>query len=162
MAYCSPVSSPAGFPHWVPTRESHTFFATLLGELGLLGLMAGVWLLWRILSRSLRERRRMADPYLRAVLIALITVFAMNFLLLRHYIYDGRQGSIPAQLATYTASAGAFRLLEYLAFLVLLGWLDADYRLVVIGVLAVSAVLKFLTYRFIFERRPGDFGAYGA
>jgi putative flippase GtrA len=91
--------------------------------------------------------------------IALVTVFAMNFLLLRHCIYDGRQGSIQTQLAGYTASAGAFRLLEYLAFLLLLGWLDADYRLVVVSVLAVSAILKFLTYRFLFEGHRRDLGA---
>ena len=66
---------PEGFPHWIPTRESHTFLATLVGELGLMGLLAGAWLAWRILSRGLRELRLMEDPLLKAVLIALITVF---------------------------------------------------------------------------------------
>jgi putative flippase GtrA len=101
----------------------------------------------------------LAVPERWSFVIALVTVFTMNFLLLRHFVYDGQQGSIAGQLAGYTASAGAFRLLEYLAFLVLLGWLDADYRLVVVGVLAVSAILKFLTYRFLFEGRRAELGA---
>lgn len=66
---------PVDFPHWVPTKESHTLVANMLAELGLLGFTASAWIVVRVLRRGFTALPRMADPYLRAVLIALLAVF---------------------------------------------------------------------------------------
>ncbi|MCY3736906.1 MAG: O-antigen ligase family protein [Gemmatimonadaceae bacterium] len=66
---------PVDFPHWLPTHESHTLFATILAELGLLGLTAAAWIAWRILAFGLRSIQSMQDPYLRGVMIAFVAVF---------------------------------------------------------------------------------------
>ena len=66
---------PVDFPNWVPTRESHTLFANILAELGLVGFLASAWIVWRTLSRGFAGLGEMRDPYLRAVLIGLLSVF---------------------------------------------------------------------------------------
>ncbi len=66
---------PVAFPHWLPTRESHTLFATILAELGLVGMTVAVWIVWRILSFGVRSTRSIQDEYLRGVMIALVAVF---------------------------------------------------------------------------------------
>ena len=50
--------------------------------------------------------------------IALITVFVMNFLFMRYYIYLSQEGSATRQFIMYTFSAFGFRGLEYIAFLI--------------------------------------------
>ncbi|NKB69247.1 MAG: hypothetical protein GKR89_19430 [Candidatus Latescibacteria bacterium] len=66
---------PENFPHWLPTRESHTLFATIAAELGLVGLGAAGWIVWRVLQRGFAARRHLQDEYLRAVLTSLLAVF---------------------------------------------------------------------------------------
>ncbi|MBT3346320.1 MAG: O-antigen ligase family protein [Gemmatimonadetes bacterium] len=66
---------PEGFPHWIPTRECHTLFATIVAELGLLGLLATCWIAWRVIRHAYRGVRNMEDDYLRAVLIGLLSLF---------------------------------------------------------------------------------------
>ena len=66
---------PEGFPHWLPTRESHTLFATILAELGIVGLLAAIWIVWRILAFAFYHIKRMQDEYLRSVMIALVAIF---------------------------------------------------------------------------------------
>ncbi len=66
---------PVDFPNWVPTRESHTLFANMMAELGLVGLLASAWIVWRTLSRGFAGLRVMPDPYLRAVLVGLLSMF---------------------------------------------------------------------------------------
>jgi O-antigen ligase len=66
---------PVDFPNWVPTRESHTLFANMLAELGLAGFLASVWIVWRTLDRGFAGLRETRDPYLRAVLIGLLSMF---------------------------------------------------------------------------------------
>lgn len=66
---------PADFPYWIPTKESHTLFANIMAELGLLGLLASAWIVWRVLHRGFGGLKRMRDPYLRAVTIGLLCVF---------------------------------------------------------------------------------------
>ena len=71
----SKTTSPEGFPHWLPTRESHTLFATILAELGIVGLLAAIWIVWRILAFAFYHIKRMQDEYLRSVMIALVAIF---------------------------------------------------------------------------------------
>lgn len=66
---------PTDFPFWIPSKESHTLFATILAELGIVGFLASAWIVWRVLSRGFSGLREMQDPYLRAVLIGLLSVF---------------------------------------------------------------------------------------
>lgn len=66
---------PVDFPFWVPTKESHTLAANMLAELGLVGFCASGWIVWRVLARGFGSLRQMRDPYLRAVLISLLSVF---------------------------------------------------------------------------------------
>lgn len=66
---------PVDFPHWLPTQESHTLFATIIAELGLVGITAAVWIVWRVLTFSIRQIRSMQDEYLRGVMVALVAVF---------------------------------------------------------------------------------------
>ena len=96
---------PVDFPHWLPTHESHTLFATIMAELGLVGLTVAVWMAWRILAFGVRNIRSLEDPYLRGVMIALVAVFvtfqvsltftgefANNFL----WMFTGVMFAIPA------------------------------------------------------------------
>ena len=66
---------PENFPHWIPTLESHTTFATIFAEIGLVGVAVALWFLWRVANDTLAARRRMRDPFLRAILSSLIAVF---------------------------------------------------------------------------------------
>jgi O-antigen ligase len=63
------------FPFWVPTKESHTLFANIMAELGLVGMIAAVWIVWRTVSHGFDALKRMRDPYLRALVTALLSVF---------------------------------------------------------------------------------------
>ncbi len=63
------------FPHWVPTKESHTLFANILAELGLVGLTAATWLVVRTLRRGWTSMNATDDPYLRGVMCGLLSLF---------------------------------------------------------------------------------------
>ncbi|MBM4321814.1 MAG: O-antigen ligase family protein, partial [Deltaproteobacteria bacterium] len=66
---------PIDFPHWVPTKESHTLFASILAEVGLVGFLAAVWIVWRVLGRGLAAVRDLPDPFMRGALAALLSLF---------------------------------------------------------------------------------------
>ena len=66
---------PVDFPYWLPTRESHTLVATIMAELGLVGLVASAWIIWRTMRYAFRSLKEIQDEYLRAVMIGLIAVF---------------------------------------------------------------------------------------
>lgn len=70
--------APVGYPHWTHVKESHTFFAMILAELGLVGFLAFGWFVLRILRRGVAAVPRMQDPYLRAVLIGLVAAFVAS------------------------------------------------------------------------------------
>jgi len=93
-----------------------------------------------------------AVPEEIAFAVAIVVVFLMNFTAMRHYIYKGSSGPLGGQFATFAVSSIGFRGTEYLGFLVLHSWLGFDYRVVVVGVTGVSAGVKFLYYKFVFER----------
>ncbi|MEC8931100.1 MAG: hypothetical protein VYB08_06760, partial [Candidatus Latescibacterota bacterium] len=63
------------FPHWVPTKESHTLFANILAELGRVGLTAATWLVARTLRRGWTSMNSTDDPYLRGVMCGLLSLF---------------------------------------------------------------------------------------
>ncbi|MBT4609998.1 MAG: hypothetical protein HOC05_08155, partial [Gemmatimonadetes bacterium] len=69
-AYKSP-----DFPHWVPTKESHTLFANILAELGIIGVVASCWIVVKTLGRGWTAMHSTQDPYLRGVMCGLLSLF---------------------------------------------------------------------------------------
>ena len=63
------------FPYWIPTKESHTLFANILAELGLVGFTAACWIVARTLGCGLRGYLSIADPFLRGVMCGLVAAF---------------------------------------------------------------------------------------
>ena len=88
----------------------------------------------------------------RAVAIGFVLAYVANLLLLKTFVFQSR-GSWRREVPRYVVVNGTFRLLEYAAFTLLLDRLDWDYRVAVLSVLAVSAVIKFFVYRVIFDSR---------
>ena len=66
---------PAGFPHWIPTRESHTLLATVIAELGVVGSIAAGSIVWVTLKRGIEARRATADLFIRGTLTSAVAVF---------------------------------------------------------------------------------------
>ena len=75
--------------------------------------------------------------------LALVTVFVLNFFGMRYFVYDGRLIPVVTQFLSFLASSFGFRVLEYLAFLILHTWARLNYSVVVVVILAVSSVSKF-------------------
>ena len=63
-----------GTPSAHTLNRLHLAWQALL-LLGLGGLLASAWLVWRVMARGLAAIRGMQDAYLRAVLIGLLSVF---------------------------------------------------------------------------------------
>ena len=86
---------------------------------------------------------------------SLVTVFAMNFVLFRYYVFDGRTGTPGRQLAAFFATSVAFRSFEWLAFVALYHRLALHYLLVIVGVQGFTFVLKYIVYGgWLFKRSP--------
>jgi putative flippase GtrA len=96
-------------------------------------------------------------PEEAAFAVALVTVFVMNFLGMRYFVYPGEHRSVGKQLMLFAVSSGSFRGLEYLAFLALHTWLHYPYRLVLVVVLGTSFVAKYCYYKvFVFALNRPD------
>lgn len=67
--------APSGYPWWSRVNESHTVFATVLAELGLVGFAAFAWFISKVLYKGFTSLPQMQDSYLRAVTIGLIATF---------------------------------------------------------------------------------------
>jgi O-antigen ligase len=66
---------PPDFPHWIPTRESHTLFATVIAELGMMGLVAAGAIVFVTLRRGVRALRATVDPFYKGMLTSLVAAF---------------------------------------------------------------------------------------
>ena len=88
---------------------------------------------------------------------SLVTVFAMNFLLFRYYVFDGRTDTPGRQLATFFATSVAFRSFEWLAFVALYHRLALHYLLVIVGVQGFTFVVKYFLYGGWLFKRPARF-----
>jgi putative flippase GtrA len=84
----------------------------------------------------------------RAVLIAFNTALVVNFLTLRHFVFS-KGGSALRDLAFYGAINILFRVAEYGAFSLLFATLGLHYVIAILIVLFISAIVKFLVYRFV-------------
>jgi len=83
--------------------------------------------------------------------IGIICTFLLNFVLLKFYIFDAANSSLKKQFITYSSYAIGFRLSEYFVFLLFHSLLNFDYQIVAMIALSVSTVIKFFTYKYIFE-----------
>lgn len=92
------------------------------------------------------------DPAI-AYAVALLTVFLMNFVLFRFYVFVQTEPMpVGTQFMAYTTSAIGFRLTEYAAFLLLHSVLGVHYILTIFVVQGISFVAKFFVYgRWIFR-----------
>lgn len=95
--------------------------------------------------------------------IALATVFIMNFLFMRYYIYASREGSARRQFIMYTLSAVGFRGLEFISFLVIHTLLNVQYAIALTFILVSSSIVKFFYFKLVvFTRKGATFSAIDA
>lgn len=98
-----------------------------------------------------------------AYAVALVTVFVMNFILFRYYVFDGRTDRPARQLGAFAATSVVFRSGEWVAFRLLT---EAPffhelneryafyYLLVIIAVQGTTFVIKYFVYGgWLFKRR---------
>jgi putative flippase GtrA len=98
-----------------------------------------------------------------AVALALALAFAVNFTLLRRWVFPGQVEPVHRQAAATAIASVTFRLLEYGVFLGLHLGLDIDYLLATAASLCLSAAGKFAVYRgLIFNPARASRSAAGA
>jgi putative flippase GtrA len=90
-----------------------------------------------------------------AYALALLAVFATNFVFLRAYIFAAAvRGSARRQFALYALSAIGFRVFEYFAFLVLHTWLGIYYLIAMAVIQTAAFIGKYLYYGRVVFRDP--------
>jgi len=105
------------------------------------------------ITAALHEGFSVAEEIAYAV--ALVCVFAINFLGFRYFVYPGRHRPVAKQLAAFFLSSIGFRLTEYVSFVILIWWIP--YQLAIVLILGVSFVTKFVFYRYrVFAPLPQD------
>ncbi|WP_045215331.1 GtrA family protein [Desulfonatronovibrio magnus] len=95
------------------------------------------------------------DPE-RAYAVALISVFIINFALMRYWVYSHTrtQSCALKQFTLMATSSALFRLIEYIVFIFLYGWLGIHYVLSILTIMSISAFSKFFFYNsFVFSKR---------
>ena len=100
-----------------------------------------------------------------AVALALALAFAVNFTLLRRWVFPGQTVGAGRQAAETAMASITFRLLEYGVFLGLHLGAGLDYLLATAASLCLSASGKFLVYRglvFNVDRAGGRSEAHAA
>ncbi|MBB6430980.1 GtrA family protein [Algisphaera agarilytica] len=86
--------------------------------------------------------------------VALVTVFVMNFLLFRYYVFDGRTDQPGKQLATFAGTSVVFRVSEWFVFRLLHEKLGVYYLLAIILVQGTTFVIKYFVYGgWLFNRK---------
>ena len=87
-----------------------------------------------------------------AVAAGFVTAYLVNLVMLKAFVYRS-SGSWLSETWRYVVVNGAFRLIEYGAFYLLSNSAGWDYRLAVLAVLALSAIVKFIVYGIVFRVR---------
>lgn len=112
------------------------------------GLSAGLSLLLPLFFHELLKL-----PEEMAVALALLIVFAVNYFVIRRFVFQS-SGPAKSEVFKFLLATGAFRICEYLAFLVALNFTDLNYMKILILVLIASFMLKFIVHRtFVFSNR---------
>ena len=88
---------------------------------------------------------------------ALVLAFAVNFTLLRRWVFPGQRAPVGRQAAETALTSVTFRALEYGLFLAIHLGLDANYLIATAASLCASALGKFFVYRdIVFNRARSD------
>jgi putative flippase GtrA len=125
----------------------------LLSRFGRLGVVAVTSFLTNVLLTILLTEFFGLPPE-RSFALVLVLIFAANFIATRHWVFSDRVAGSNAwsQLLKCAAVSASFRVLEWVAFYVLLDYLDLHYALTLVGVLCLSFVTKSLIYeRYVFR-----------
>ena len=94
---------------------------------------------------------------------ALVLAFAINFTLLRRWVFPGQDAPLGRQVAETAVTSVSFRAIEYGLFLALHLGLDASYLLATAVSLGISAAGRFAVYReIVFNRARTPRGSTGA
>jgi putative flippase GtrA len=89
--------------------------------------------------------------------VALITVFLMNFIFFRYYVFVQEHPSpIGQQFLIYAGSAIGFRLMEYASFFIIHSLFGLYYVTTVILVQGVAFIVKFFFYGKVFHGRSAN------
>jgi putative flippase GtrA len=97
-------------------------------------------------------------PEASAVAAGFVTAYIGNIWLLRSFVFRSTR-NLRGDVFRYVTCNAVARLLEYTAFYLLFETFRFDYRIALLLVLGVSAVLKFFLYRWIFAERQTDVAA---
>ena len=100
------------------------------------------------------HERLSVDPTV-AYAVALLTVFLMNFVFFRYYVFSQPEPlPIRSQFMAYAGSAVGFRLAEYLFFLLIHVVFAVHYVVTIIAVQGASFIAKYFFYgAFVFRGR---------
>ena len=87
-----------------------------------------------------------------AFAVGLFTVLLTSFVLMRFVIFKAQTTSALKQLGLYIPSTIGFRASEYVLFLIVHTLLGVPYQAGVVGILLLSAAVKFAFYRHVVFR----------
>ena len=87
----------------------------------------------------------------RAVLIAFVVAYFFNFFVLKYIVFEGK-GKARYDLFKYLAANLAFRAAEYFTYIYLNSVLDYNYVICLLIVLIAFTIIKFFSYRWLFNR----------
>jgi putative flippase GtrA len=125
----------------------------IFGRIRRLGIVATIsFALNVLLTVLLTENFGISPQYSFAVVLALI--FLLNFFSTRYWVFKDRVNDSNgwSQFIKCIAVSMTFRLLEWIAFYILLGQLAFHYVVVLVGVLCVSFLTKSVIYdRYVFR-----------
>jgi len=116
----------------------------ILGQLARFAMLTGVSAAMTVGLPALLHEVWQVPPR-EAAAIAFTVAFFVNFASMRRLVFRSQRGA-RRDLITYALSSFFFRLAEYAAF-VLLTMVHIYYLVALVGVLAISAVTKFVWYR---------------
>jgi putative flippase GtrA len=85
--------------------------------------------------------------------VALVLAFAVNFVLLRRFVFPGQSTPVGRQLAETAVTSLLFRVVEYAIFLALHLGLEVNYLIATGASVCISALGKYFVYReIVFSR----------
>ncbi len=91
-------------------------------------------------------------PEKGAFAVSLVTVFFINFIMNRHYVFEAQDANPRKQLVLFLVSSLCFRLAEYCMFLLAHMLFNIHYLITVAAILIMSFMLKFFYYgSFVFK-----------
>jgi putative flippase GtrA len=94
--------------------------------------------------------------------VALLLAFAINFTLLRLWVFPGQDAPLGRQLLETALTSALFRALEYGVFLVFHLGLDINYLIATGASVCLSALGKYFVYReIVFSRSRSRSGSSG-